>query len=215
MGKTKGIGRIRLCQNAVAKLTERTASSAKTQVFWGSTVCRYHGGASKHVKAAARARIENATDRLAKELLGMAIDPAMAPPVKLAAIKDALDRGGLKAPNEVVLSQGSSPYEEIFDEIAAGPRDESRAARGYDSIPNTVDSHDDSPAYGYPAPGDPTPAPATPPSAPRSTETDERRRRDRSPHRSAHITGEATYQVANATAAAMGTLRALPPGRGG
>lgn len=111
----------------------------------GSTVCRYHGGASKHVKQAARARIENATDRMAKELLGMAIDPDMAPAVKLSAIKDALDRGGLKAPEKVVLSAGAqSGFEEIFDDIASGSRAESRAARGItDDMFDSIRSHCD------------------------------------------------------------------------
>lgn len=120
----------------------------------GSTVCRYHGGASKHVKQAARARIENATDRMAKELLGMAIDPDMAPAVKLSAIKDALDRGGLKAPETVVLSAGQqSGFEEIFDDIASGSRAASRAARGIadNSLFNLADYQGNNP----PAPASP------------------------------------------------------------
>lgn len=52
----------------------------------------------------------------------MAIDPDINS-VRLAAIRDALDRGGL-TPNEVVLRQGSSALEETFS------RTDSRAARG-------------------------------------------------------------------------------------
>jgi hypothetical protein len=38
--------------------------------------------------------MENAADRMTKELLGMAIDPNIGAQVKLAAIRDALDRTG-------------------------------------------------------------------------------------------------------------------------
>lgn len=100
----------------------------------GATVCRTHGGATRHVKRAARARLENAADLMAKQLLGIALT-ADSEAVKLAAIRDALDRSGLKPPAEVVLSQGEAkPYEELFDDIAGGSRAESRRARGVPDI---------------------------------------------------------------------------------
>jgi len=93
-------------------------------------VCRFHGGAAKHVKAAARTRLENAADRMARQLLGIALT-ADSEAVMLAAVKDALDRAGLKAPSEVVLSQSDpKPYEQVFGEIGTGTRAESRATRG-------------------------------------------------------------------------------------
>ncbi|WP_131809762.1 hypothetical protein [Mycolicibacterium fortuitum] len=89
----------------------------------GGFTCYTHGGAAPHVKAAARARIENATDRMAKELLGMAIDPDMTPQVKLNAIKDALDRGGLKPTESVVVSAGQpTGFDEVFEGIYSGPK---------------------------------------------------------------------------------------------
>jgi hypothetical protein len=81
------------------------------------------------VKQAARARLENASDLMARELLGIAIN-GESESNRLAATRDALDRSGLRPPSEVVLSQGK-PYEEIFDDIASGSRSESRAARGF------------------------------------------------------------------------------------
>ena len=54
----------------------------------------------------------------------MTTDPNVADPVKLAAIKDALDRGGLAAKNAVSVEVGlSKPFERVFDSIMAGPRD--------------------------------------------------------------------------------------------
>jgi hypothetical protein len=115
--------------------SSRTGEPCKNAAIKGSTVCRFHGGAAKQVKANARARLENAADLMAKKLLGIAI-AGESETVKLAAIKDALDRAGLKPPAEVVLSQGNvAPYEEIFDSIATNTREESRAARGYDGYP--------------------------------------------------------------------------------
>ena len=117
------------------KAHKKTGEQCKNASVPGATVCRFHGGAAKHVKAAARARLENATDLMAKQLLGIALT-AESEGVKLAAIKDALDRGGLKAPSEVVLSQGETkPYEELFEGISSMSREESRASRGYEGSP--------------------------------------------------------------------------------
>jgi hypothetical protein len=119
------------------KAHKKNGEQCKNASVPGATVCRFHGGAAKHVKAAARARLENAADLMAKQLLGIALT-AEGESVKLAAIRDALDRAGLKPPAEVVLSQGETkPYEELFEGIAGGSRAESRRARG---VPDSDDS---------------------------------------------------------------------------
>ncbi|WP_142098621.1 hypothetical protein [Pseudonocardia cypriaca] len=70
------------------------------------------------MKRAAKARLENASLMLAKELLGMATDENLPPAVKLAAIKDALDRAGLSATQAVALTHDMGPrYERLFDHI--------------------------------------------------------------------------------------------------
>jgi hypothetical protein len=62
---------------------------------------------------------------MAKQLLGIALT-ADSEAVMLAAVRDALDRAGLKAPSEVVLSQGEpKPYELIFEGIGGTPSGES------------------------------------------------------------------------------------------
>jgi hypothetical protein len=113
--------------------SSRTGDPCKNAAIKGHNVCRYHGGSAKHVKEAARIRLEHAADLMAKQLLEIAL-AGDTDTVKLAAIRDALDRAGLKAPSEVILSQGEpKPYEVIFDRIGGTPPDESvSATSGYD-----------------------------------------------------------------------------------
>lgn len=98
----------------------------------GGNVCGTHGGRSPQVKAKARVRLEMAADRMAKELLGIAAADDSPAAVKLAAIKDALDRAGLSAKTAVSVEVGpSKPFEDLLTEIMeGGSRAESRAARG-------------------------------------------------------------------------------------
>jgi hypothetical protein len=70
---------------------------------------------------------------MAHELLKMAVDENVSDAVKLAAIRDALDRAGLSAKTAVSLEIGRRPFEVIFDDIVSGSRAESRRRRG---IPN-------------------------------------------------------------------------------
>jgi hypothetical protein len=85
------------------------------------------------VKRKARERLEEASDRLARELLSMATDPSVAESVRLSAIKDALDRGGVSAKSAVEVEVGPlKPYEQILDGLArveAGSRAEFRRSQ--------------------------------------------------------------------------------------
>jgi hypothetical protein len=67
---------------------------------------------------------------MARELLKMAVDETVSGAVKLAAIRDALDRAGLSAKTAVSVEVGRRPYEVVFDDITSGSRAESRARRG-------------------------------------------------------------------------------------
>ncbi|WP_104151131.1 HGGxSTG domain-containing protein [Mycobacterium intracellulare] len=187
---------------------KKNGEQCKNAAIKGATVCRYHGGAAPHVKRAARARLENAADLMAKQLLGIALT-AEGEAVKLAAIRDALDRAGLKPPAEVVLSQGETkPYEDLFDDIAGGSRAESRRARG---LPDTEDIPAGFGAKEYNTPPPPAVAAEThpqpaPPREPRPRETT--RERDAQPP-ARHITGEAAMRAANEANRQIGALKAI------
>lgn len=82
----------------------------------GATVCRTHGGASRQIKQAARVRIENAADLMARELLSIATG-AESETTRLNAVRDALDRSGLGAKTAVSVEVGTPAYLEVFDSI--------------------------------------------------------------------------------------------------
>lgn len=118
--------------------SKRTGDPCNNPPVAGATVCRMHGGSAPQVRAAARVRLEMAADRAARELLRMAMDdPEVADSVKLAALRDALDRAGLSAKTAVSVEVGpSKAYEEILtDAMTGGSRAESRAERGVESTP--------------------------------------------------------------------------------
>ncbi len=206
--------------------SSRTGKPCKNAAIKGGTVCRYHGGAAKQIRQAARTRLENAADLMAKQLLGMALT-ADSDQVKLAAIRDALDRAGLRAPSEVVLSaaENKAAYEYVFDSIGGDPE-----TAGSPSVPTgeaISAGASPSPAPAYPGYGDEDQAEA---GREERAEADEHGRRssasqpppqgsprdparDRSQQAPApHISGEAAMQVANWANRAMAESHGLPWG---
>lgn len=67
----------------------------------GGKVCRVHGGSAGHVKAAAERRLLEAVDPVVAELIRFALDDELEPRVRLAAIRDVLDRAGVTAPKQL------------------------------------------------------------------------------------------------------------------
>jgi hypothetical protein len=88
----------------------------------GSTVCRVHGGAAKQTVNKARIRLQNASFQMAQQLLNMATDENVSDAVKLKAITEALDRGGLAVKSTVDVDISIKPYESIFEQMEGGSR---------------------------------------------------------------------------------------------
>ena len=81
---------------------------------------------------------------MAREQLGIATN-GQSEAVRLAAIRDALDRAGLKPPTQVELGHPSA-FEVVFTDIVSGSRAESRRARGYYGSIDTIETQRNSQA---------------------------------------------------------------------
>lgn len=113
--------------------SSRTGLRCRRPAIAGGSVCRAHGGAAKHVKLAARARLDNAADRMVRRLLQLA--ELADDPVALKAVDSALDRTLGKPVQAIAVGAAEpKPYEEIFEGISTVSREESRAARGYAGV---------------------------------------------------------------------------------
>lgn len=104
---------------------KKSGEQCRRHARCGANVCDFHGGKAPQVKAKARQRLDEAADRMARELLGIATS-AESESVRLAAVKDALDRAGLGAKQALELSaKPLEPWEEVlrgvvFDGIGPG-----------------------------------------------------------------------------------------------
>ncbi|MFE0751046.1 hypothetical protein [Gordonia sp. NPDC058843] len=97
----------------------------------GGNVCPAHGGLAPAIQAKARARLQSAADRMAKELLKIAVSDDAPDNVKLAAIRDALDRAGLSAKTSMEVDVTPKGFEQVLTAvIGGGSRAESRSRRG-------------------------------------------------------------------------------------
>jgi len=112
----------------------KNGDQCKNAARHGTNVRDLHGAKASQVKCKARQRIEEAADRMACELLKTVTDANVADSVKLAAIRDALDR----AKNAVEEDVGRPrPYELVLETIEAGSRAEYRRSMGIADVRDT------------------------------------------------------------------------------
>lgn len=120
---------------------KKNGERCRRQARKGTTVCDWHGARAPQVKAKARVRLEEAADRMAKQLLGIA-ESAESETVKLAAVKHVLAVAGISEKHALELSaaQPLQPWEEmIADGMSFMTRAESRAARGLPDDPPALE----------------------------------------------------------------------------
>lgn len=104
----------------------------------GQRVCGTHGGRAPQAKAARR-RLDEAADRMAKQLLGIA-ESAESEAVKLAAVRDALDRAGLKPPTQVEVGpKAPEPWEQLLGDVAHVTKTQHEAMKRGEYIPAPAD----------------------------------------------------------------------------
>jgi hypothetical protein len=83
--------------------SSQTGELCKRWASHGTTVCTSHGAAAPQVKAAAEQRIRDLVDPALSRLAHL-IDHADLDSVRLAAVKDVLDRAGLAAKQQVEIT---------------------------------------------------------------------------------------------------------------
>lgn len=106
-------------------------------------VCGTHGGRAPQSRMAARRRIEEAAEKLARKLIGIALDDNKSEGAQITAIRDLLDRAGVSAKTAVEVEIEVKPYQRLANEIvgfAPTTRAESRALRGIPETGSGVDT---------------------------------------------------------------------------
>ncbi len=88
---------------AQCRAKTRAGQPCKGRVILGGTVCRMHGGAAPQVKKSAHERLAEMVDPLLTELFRIA-QSGDSDAVRLAAVKDALDRAGYKTNSRLELT---------------------------------------------------------------------------------------------------------------
>lgn len=93
----------------------KNGDRCKSSPIRGGTICTKHGGSAPQVQRKAQERLLAAADTMAAELLKIATDKKVPYPVRLTAIRDALDRAGVS--RNIEISLGVKKWESIAEEI--------------------------------------------------------------------------------------------------
>lgn len=103
----------------------------KNPPMLGGKRCRMHGGAAPQVKRKAQERLLKGVPRMLRMLRELAEDDTQPPQVRLAAIRDWLDRAGIDRKIEVEVTTGS-PFEEMIAGVIASVSEETAIANAQD-----------------------------------------------------------------------------------
>lgn len=119
-----------------AARSKQSGERCKKSPMPGSNVCRVHGGSAPQVKAAAKRRLEEASERMAQRLLGLAENDLkdgtkVGAYVQLGAVTAALDRAGIVEQKQINVEVTAKPYENLLGDIESGSRGDYRRSIGH------------------------------------------------------------------------------------
>lgn len=90
----------------------RAGNPCRRSPVKGATVCRAHGGGAPQVKAKAAQRLAEMTMPMLARLYKIANDDSMPPAVQLAAVRDVLDRAGIR--EAITVDLEVRPWEHVL-----------------------------------------------------------------------------------------------------
>lgn len=134
--------------------TNQLGEQCRNFAIKGGRVCKFHGGATRHVKDKARIRVEMASNALMGKLIEIAFDDNRPASVQLEAIKDSLNRAGLTKPNQVEVGPARA-FDNILEDLAfSGIQHEpsesvNPSGLGVHDGMGSIDGQGDSPIYSY------------------------------------------------------------------
>lgn len=110
--------------------TRRDGTPCRRPPIQGATVCRAHGGAAPQVKRKAQERLLEGVPKMLRMLRELASNEDVPPAVRLAAIRDWLDRAGIDRKIEIEVT--SSGFDQMVVGVLAEVSDEMEVANRVD-----------------------------------------------------------------------------------
>lgn len=115
--RTRRIAAGLLPEIALCSARRKDGTPCTAHPIRGATVCRMHGGSAPQVKEAAAKRLREGVMPMLATLYRLANDDSLPPAVQLAAVRDWLDRSGIK--EAITVEVTVQPWERIVDGILA------------------------------------------------------------------------------------------------
>jgi hypothetical protein len=110
--------------------SSRTGQPCRRAPIRGGTVCASHGGLAPHVRAAAAARLANASLGMVGVLREIALNTEAADGDRIRAANSMLDRAGFRAGVELAISAGPTWEDRLAEMLVSVEPGDTRAVGG-------------------------------------------------------------------------------------